>query len=535
MNLLKKIFIPLLITCLSSCVSSKTPTTSTDSITDSGEQGFVNTSLWDDEIAKAMWEVTGHIIPYIELADGYEYSELEEDGDRIFYILSKNDNDLCTEYKRLLAYEDYELYGEDSSLGYNRYAYSRVENGVEYFLQFDYYPGGTKPKGFEIFTWSTTYIPREIDYDLIPDWPAQVKSDFMDKFGEIIPLAPLSNNFEYIWDEKEHNFIFTDKDGRYEAFTRYFSKIYEMPEWILSYDFYQQGYIVFEKACEHIENGIFHLNMRHSNSTGFIVDVWYTVHNPPVLISEWGSDVKEGFTSLFGDDSYIPLAPISDQYVYDYVELDTDFYLIDILDPNPIGDFYDQYIPILEAAGFVENDYYYPRFGYYVFEKVCPNDPVNNMVVNFQYVTQGLSIQIYKEGVLDGTGFTYDFPVDQIQNFMSKYQIEYKEFPQFESNFDGRYLYTSLGPIFTIEIYEEVIPGAALLEDTYKEVLEADGWVIDDSMHDIEGSCWGYFARKEGYDFYLRFFSLVDPDEDLGGFVFHLYPNSFDCTGGLIF
>ena len=68
-----------------------------------------------------------------------------------------------------------------------------------------------------------------------------------------------------------------------------------------------------------------------------------------------------------------------------------------------------------------------------------------------------------------------------------------------------------------------------------KEVLEADGWVIDDSMHDIEGSSWGYFARKEGYDFYLRFFSLVDPDEDLGAFVFHLYPNSFDCTGGLIF
>ena len=112
MNILKKIFIPLLITCLSSCVSSKTPTTNTDSITDSGEQGFVNTSLWDDEIAKAMWEVTGHIIPYIELADGYEYSELEEDGDRIFYILSKNDNDLCTEYKRLLAYEDYELYNK---------------------------------------------------------------------------------------------------------------------------------------------------------------------------------------------------------------------------------------------------------------------------------------------------------------------------------------------------------------------------------------------------------------------------------------
>ncbi len=491
---------------------------------------FVNDTKWDDEVAELMYKTAGAVAPYIALKEGFDYKVINENDDPTFYILSKNDGDICATYQRLVEADGWDLYGTDASAGYTRYVYSTVRGELEVYLQFDYYPGGYNPKGCEIFMWSDIYVNPEIDYQLIKDWSKEVKQGFMDKFGEIIPLAPLSMDYEYVWVEEDCNFIFTDKDGHSDALTEYYKTISSTTDWVFSYDFYNQGYIVFEKRADKVENGVLHLNMRHSNKTGFIVDVWMTIEQPPVLITEWSKDVKDAFKELFNDENAVPVAPISDEYDMDFAHIDEGYDIIDIIDPHPIEDFYDQYIEILENAGFEENEFYFPRYGYHVFEKVSEAYPDYNIVVNFMIVSAGVSIQIYKEEVLAGTGFSDSFPVDQMKNWMGKYNIEYKEFPSFPSDVDGKYLYESTGPDFAIEIYQEA-GLEVMLEETYKKMLEDDGWVIDDSMH-APGSFWGYFARKEGCDFYLRFFSA--DFEDVGLFVCHVYPNSYDCTQGFV-
>ncbi len=493
----------------------------------SSSKKFWNDTNWDDEVAKMMWDTAGAIAPYIALDESFEYKVIDMEGDPTFYLISKEDGDLTGNYQKIVEYEGYELYGIDSSAGYERYVYSTQVDELEVFLQFDYYPGGYSSKGFEIFMWSDVYVTPEIDYDLIDDWSKEVKDGFIEKFGEVIPLAPLSKDYEYVWVEEDCNFIFTDKGGHSNALLQYYESVRENKDWHFSYDFYNQGYIVFEKNADNVENGVLHLNMRHNNKTGFIVDVWMTIEPPPVMITEWSEEVKAAFKRVFDDENAIPLAPISDEYIFDVGSQD-EYTIIDILDPHPIDDFDIKFSEILIAAGFEENDYYYPRYGFHVFEKLSEQFPDYNICVNFMAVDQGVDIQLYLEESLGGSHFTDYFPVDQMKNWMSKYNIEYKEFPGFESAVDGRYLSESLGPDFSIQIY--LNEDNNNLEEEYKNVLAADGWVIDSSMHDIPGSYWGYFARKEGYDFYIRFFSILDEGE--GALVFHVYPNSYDCTQG---
>lgn len=502
---------------LSACGGGKTP-----------QKSFVNTTEWDDEVAKMMWDVTGEIAPYIELAPGFEYSIKEDEQDQYFYLISKADADLSEQYQKIVAGEGWELYGVDVSAGYNRYVYSTNNAVTETFIQFDYCPGGVSAKGFEIFMWNDVYQEAEIDYPLIKDWSDEVKAGFNEKFGETIPLAPLSKDYTYVWVEEDKNFIFTDKNGHSEALSRYYEDLRRDRDWTFSNSFWNQGYIVFEKKADHVENGVLHLNMRHSNKTGFIVDVWMTIEPPPVLITEWDAEIKDAFKRVFNDENAIPVAPISDEYIFD-VGTQDEYTIIDILDPHPIEDFDQRFADILIADGFVENDYYYPRYGFHVFEKLSDQFPDFNICVNYMAVDDGVDIQLYLEEALGGSHFTDYFPVDQMKNWMSKYDIEYKEFPQFESLVDGMYLSESLGPDFTIQIY--LNEDNNNLEEEYKDALAADGWVIDSSMHDLPGSSWGYFARKEGYDFYFRFFSILDEGE--GALVFHVYPNSYDCTQGI--
>lgn len=498
----------------------------TDSSVSSSKR-FFNDTNWDDEVAKMMWDVTGEIAPYIALSEGFEYKTVDMEGDPTFYILSKNDGDLTTQYQKIVEFEGYEMYGIDSSAGYERYVYSKVNGEEEVFLQFDFYPGGYSTKGFEIFMWSDIYVPSEINYDLIDDWSKEVKDGFMDKFGEIIPLAPLSEDYEYVWVEEDKNFIFTDAKGRSDALNRYYELVSSTKEWKFSYDFWSQGYIVFEKKADNVENGVLHLNMRHNNKTGFIVDVWMTIELPPVLITEWTKEAKDAFKQLFDDENAIPLAPISDEFEMNVANQD-EYTLIDILDPHPIEDFSSEYSKILIDDGFVENDYYYPRYGYHVFEKVSPQFPDYNICVNFMVVDAGVSIQLYLEEVLGGSHFTDYFPVDQMKNWMSKYNIEYKEFPTFPSVVDGMYLSESLGPDFTVQIFQN--EDNANLDLDYCQMLEEDGWEIDDTLYKKGNNYWGYFATKEGCDFYMRFVSL-----DQEAFILHIYPNSYDCTAGYVF
>lgn len=528
MKLSKKILLVGSALLVAACAN---PTTSSP-VSGTTSSIFVNDTKWDDDVAQLMYDISGDVAPYIALAKGFEYKQIDMEGDPTFYLFSKEDGDLTKTYQRLVEASDYELYGVDQSAGYDRYVYSKVKGEAEVFLQFDYYPGGYNPKGFEIFMWSDIYVNPEIDYPLISDWSKEVKNGFMDKFGEIIPLAPLSMDYEYIWVEEDCNFIFTDKDGHSDALTRYYTTVRDNTDWTFSLNFWNQGYIVFEKKADNVENGLLHLNMRHSNKTGFIVDVWMTIEKPPVLITDWSADVKDALNDLFKDEEAVPVAPISDEYAFDFAkDVEGGYDVIDILDPHPIDDFSEKYIEILENAGFVENDFYFPRWGNHVFEKESSELPDWNIVVDFMVLDAGVSIQIYKEEVLSGTGFTDTFPVDQMKHWMGKYGIEYVEFPTFPSDVDGRYLYESVGPDFDIQIYQD--PGIeVLLEETYKDLLEADGWVIDDSRHG-DGSYWGYFARKEGCDFYMRFFSIYD-EEDIGAFILHVYPNSYDCTTGFV-
>ncbi|MCQ2772645.1 MAG: hypothetical protein MJ238_05185, partial [Bacilli bacterium] len=285
----------------------------------------------------------------------------------------------------------------------------------------------------------------------------------------------------------------------------------------------QKNYAVFTKKADN-KNGYIYLNMR-LESTGLIVDSWIVVEEAPAIITDWRDETKAALKDLTMEDDYLPVAPLSEGYIQEVYEYNEFSDIIDIFDPRPVSDFAEQYMPLLIEAGFVENEFYFEKTGYHVFEKPSVIMEAFNICVKFGKGPLGLGFQVYKQEKLGGFGFVEYFPTEYIKNFLDHNESRYTKFPEFPSELDGEYMFGTedYAPIFTIEIYQPRVMDT-LLDVRYKEMLEADGWVVDGSNYaDEKGNVlYGYVARKPKVDFYLRFFSLDEV------FVFHLYPNSYD-------
>ena len=479
-------------------------------------------SNWTKEASDLMVSKLGEEIPYIKLGADYTCSVEKEGGTEYVYIFSSDAGDVSSTYIKLLDFAGYDYLTTDESAGYPRYVYGKTLGKDRLVIQFDYYPGsGVHEKGFEIFAWIEEYVNPKIDYELITDWPADLKSGFIEKFGEVIPLAPLSSGITFEWVEDDKNYIIKDAIGKEEAFDRYFDLLDKEPEWVLSRVYASRGWAVFEKPCDNIEYGNLHLNFIYTKGEGFKVDVWMTIDVPPAPLTEWSESDKALFRELFVDDKLIPLPPVTVNYTISKVETDENIYdgfFIAVTDNSAPADFMDQFKEILEAAGYVENTYYYERFGYYVYDKQSPIQEAFNIEIVFMVVNGTAEIHFGKSEILGGIGFVDDFPIAQLKNFLLNNECRYTAIPQFEPDHTGQYLYGVLEQEFYIGIYNDT--GKDMAAD-YAKALENAGWTIDDSH--VGENDWGYFARKKGVDFYFRFWS-----DDIEFAVF-IYPNSYDC------
>ena len=438
----------------------------TSSITQSnGNESSIQSNLkdWKDGEIKMMEELLGEAIPFIKLADGYTVETLvdDKDGSKYIYILSKDDEDISETYRKKIEFEDYVENNINNNNGYTSYVYSKKVVGHDIVIQFGYFQGnGEHPAGFEIFAWISIPEDTSIDYELIKDWSEEEKALQMEHYGELIPLAPLSAehkctlSFETFQEYTNvPNIVFVDPIAKRDALNQYYDEMLAMSDkWTLDLEFAQKNYAVFTKKADN-KNGYIYLNMR-LESTGLIIDSWIVAEEEPALITDWREETKTALKDLTMEDINLPVAPLSEGYIQEVYEYNEFSDIIDIFDPRPVSDFAEQYMPLLIEAGFVENEFYFERTGYHVFERSLVAMEAFNLCVKFGKGPLGLGFQIYKQEKLGGFGFVEYFPTEYIKNFLDNNRCRYTKFPEFPSELDGEYMFGTEDALIRIDMSE---------------------------------------------------------------------------------
>ncbi len=445
---------------------------------------------WDSELKTLMNSLLKEEIPYVKLADTYEFSkETDETGDYL-YISGESTTDFVEAYGTYLETQGYTYDSEESEENdyYSYTAYFYAKGNL--VIQLDHFPGATingetYVATNEIFAWledNGGSTGEDVGQTTDTAWPAELLEMMNTSFSKTIPFVALAENYGYSSDE----------DGVYIAdatSTNYLTNYGEALEdagFTKSTEDDSYGYTIYQYYVQ--ANDDYNLVVEYSYfpgndyySAGNSISMYLSQIIKEVKVDAWPANE---IASVMNEECKlaIPEFAVSGQYTYFFYG--TGIYVYGTSD----SDLSSSYDSSLTAANFLlgydayqELDYYYDWEEYVsVYLSYDADEKV------FMILVQPTEPQ-YDE-------LLASFPQDKIVTFLGDGAVEVPSFSIAEGE-TYKYTYQEefefLGYTFPasieIDVKDAGTVGTDALEDTYKALLKEKGWEIDESQYDNNG------------------------------------------------
>lgn len=451
---------------------------------------------WDSELKALMNTLLKQEIPYVKLADSYEFSkETDETGDYL-YISGESTTDFVETYGTYLETQGYTYDSEESEENdyYSYTAYFYVKGNL--VIQLDHFPGATVngetyAAANEIFAWLEDdggSTGEDVGQTTDTAWPAELLEMMNTSFGKTIPFVALAENYEYSSDE-DGLYIMDETSTDY--LTNYgtaleeagFTKATEDDSYGFTiYQYYVQANDDYNLVVEYsfYPGDDYGLSSAGNSIAMYLNQIIKEVKSDTWPASEIASVIDDGCKLT------VPQFAVSGQYTYYFYG--TGIYVYGSVS----SDIFDAYDASLMDEGFVLGYNFLQGYYYYDWEE--------NVSVAYGYDEDEkvftISIQPLEPSYDE---LLASFPQDKITTFLGDSTVE---IPSFAIQEGETYKYSlfeeededdgSISYYLEIDAKDAGEVGTNSLEDTYKALLEEKGWTIDDSDYDY----YGYIATS---------------------------------------
>lgn len=445
---------------------------------------------WDSELKVLMNDLLKEEIPYVKLADSYEFSKEADSTGEYIYISGVSTTDFVEAYGKYLETQGYaydsEEKEENENYTYTAYFYTKGN----LVIQLDHFPGATingetYAAANEIYAWledDSGSTGDDVGQTTLTAWPTDLLEMMNSSFGKTIPFVALADNFEYSNDE-EGVYI---TDATSTNYLTNYGVALEEAGFAKSAEDNSYGYTIYQYYVQAnddynlvVEYGFFPGNDYYS--AGNSISMYLNQIIKEVKVDAWPSSE---IASVMNEKCKltIPEFAISGQYTYFFYG--TGIYVYGTSD----SDLSSSYVSSLTAANFLLGYDAYQELDYYY-------DWEEYVSVYLSYDADEKKFMI----LIQPTEPQYDellasFPQDKIATFLGDSAVEVPSFSIAEGE-TYKYTYQEefefLGYTFPasieIDVKDAGTVGTNALEDTYKALLKEKGWKIDDSQYDDNG------------------------------------------------
>lgn len=450
--------------------------------------------LWPDEVKNEMEQIIGEVLPYVELAEGYQHGINEDADGKFFYLMDESTENLLGEYGDILTKEGYQYNSVDTEEGYEIYFYTKGNIVVQY----DFFPGNTEfAAGNEIYAWvengGGTEDPGQTT---LTAWPSELETLLTNTVGTTIPFVPLAANFAYemydeatvyIYDETSTNYLSTYGDTLIAN-----GFILGAQDDSYGYDIY-----LYQKAINEDYNLIVQYDFFPGSTDYAAGNEIYVFLNQ--IIKETTSDVwpAEEIATLLGANCKVTVPSFAVDGSYHYYEYEGSFVIYGAV----ASDISATYQASAVANGFLVGT----TIDFNTWEPVdYLYDWEEYVAVFYTYYAEDGAFELS----ITPSEPAYDellasFPSDRIQTFLGEGATEV---PAFTIPEGQTYKFTQVTgdePYLEIDAIDNGTIGVDAIEDTYKALLEAANWKIDASNYDEAG----YIAISEAGNVKLTFYT----------------------------
>lgn len=455
-----------------------------------GQGSYTPITNWDANDIATMQSMLTQVIPLAPVSSDYVFLVDEDETGEYIYIYDETIGDICDAYETILEDNGYTY---DSSLDEDGYANNRVDfytksltEESDLVIQVDYFLGDTEYLArFEIFAWLESY--QDIDY--ISDWTASDKTLMQQTLGQSLPVAPIMDGYSltvendedgdyiYILDENvgdvsaiygeillnaEYEFVetITDTDGDFDFYSL---AIDESQMIVVQVDFYAEIY--------------------------FEIYAW--IEAIPEELAAWPTEQIAEVLAKYNQNFTLPSFDGASSYVFnDYSDESNSMIYVEIIATGVTETAITSYQSRLTDAHWITYATILSSINTDTYETYYAMDETKTYVIEYLYDDSESAFYIYISG--------YDqvpleaWPTDAIAT------VTNIDLPVFEAD----YYLVEQDSYFYIAAYNQTIDS----ENTYKALLEAAGWEIDDSNYETDG----YYALDPTGELGIYFYWNVD-------------------------
>lgn len=436
---------------------------------------------WSSELKALMLEVLNEEIPFVKLADNYQFTKAEDETDEYIYIYDETSTNIIDEYGEHLIDLGYSYDGSETD-DYTAYFYTKGN----LVIQLDYFPGSSDYlAGNEIYAWleddggSTTDDPGQTT---LTAWPEDLLTAMNSQFKTTIPFVALADNFEYLSDEDGISIM----DATSENYLSNYGESLESAGYTKLLEDDSYGYDIYQyyKAYDEDYNVIVEYSFFPGNDyyePGNAIYMYLKQIVKEVKVDAWpaneiASCINENWQLT------VPSFLVAGQYTYYFYG--TGIYVYGTVNE----DISSAYQTTLVSNGFLEGYDAQQEMSYYY-------DWEENVSVYFSYDAEEKIFLILVQPIEPAYDQLFsNFPQDKIAEFLGDNAVEVPAFSIAEGE-TYKYTYQEefefFGYVFPatieIDVKDAGTVGENSLEDTYKTLLEGKGWEIDESQYDENG------------------------------------------------